>query len=166
MIFLNALLHSIKLPNKKAMFKLNRVGMDITVIYMFILIALVSIPSLINRLTATSGATNDMNILFLLIYFFIFYYLPLAIMVFIMLSVIAYIGTGIAKLLRRKIRFSILWKMSAFTTTIPFLLYTVTALVFTVNDVFLWIFLLYTIAFLIKIITVYPKRKVRPRVSN
>ena len=104
MIFLQAFLHSIKLPSKKAMFQLNRIGMDITVLYMFILLMVVSIPSLIERLTATSGPGTDLNLFFLVIYFFIFYYLPMTLIVFLVLSLIAYIGVGIAKLMKRKLR--------------------------------------------------------------
>lgn len=161
MVFLRAFLHSVKLPKKNAMFTLNRIGMDITVMYMFILLLLVSIPSLIDRLTATGGASADMHLLLLLVYFFIFYYLPLTIMVFLLLSLIAYIGTGIARIMRRKVKFPLLWKMSAYTTTIPFIIYTVIALIFPVSDTLLWLFLLYSLLFLIKIITVYPKRKIR-----
>ncbi|MBP1949441.1 DUF1189 family protein [Virgibacillus litoralis] len=161
MILLQAFLNSVKLPNKQAMFKLNRIGMDITVLYMSILVLLVSIPSLIDRLTATGGASADMQLFLLFVYFFLFYYLPLIIMVFLLLSLIAYIGTGISRLMRRKIRFPILWKMSAYTATIPFILYTIIALIFKVDVMYLWLFLIYSILFIIKIITIYPKRKIR-----
>lgn len=161
MIFWQTFIHSIQLPYKKAMFKLNRTGMDIAVIYMFILLILVSIPSLIERLTATSGPGTDLNLFFLFIYFFIFYYLPMAVIVFLLLSLVAYIGTTIAKLMQRKLRFSLLWKMSAYTSTVPFLIYTIVALLFPISDAFLWLTLLYTLILLIKIILVYPKRKKR-----
>src|SRR5690625_4490415 len=113
MIFLQTFTHSIQLPRKDAMFKLNRTDMNSAVIYMFLLLVFVSIPSIIDRLTATSGPGADLNLFFLIIYFFIFYYLPLTVIVFLLLSLIAYIETGIAKLMRRKLRFSILWKMCA-----------------------------------------------------
>lgn len=162
MVFWQAFLHSIKLPNKKAMFQLNRIGMDITVIYMFILLMIVSIPALIDRLLATSGPGTELNLFFLLIYFFIFYYLPMTLIVFLLLSLIAYIATGISRLMKRKLRYAILWKMSAYTTTIPFLLYTIAALIFPISGVILWLFTIYTLLLLIKIISVYPKRRVRP----
>ncbi|HEX6593333.1 MAG TPA: DUF1189 family protein [Bacillota bacterium] len=165
MIFWKSFLNSMKLPNKQAMFQLNRTGMDITVVYMFILILIVSIPSLADMMTTTSGPTANMNLLFLLIYFFMFYYLPLTIFIFIALSIIAYIGTVIARFMKRKLHFSILWKMSAYTTTIPFLIYTFVAFVFPVSDKFLFLFAIFTFMMLIKIISVYPKRKQRPRQS-
>ncbi|OZU89450.1 hypothetical protein CIL03_06995 [Virgibacillus indicus] len=161
MIFLQAFIHSIKLPNKKAMFQLNRIGMDITIVYLFILLFLVSIPSLIERLTATSGPGADMGLFFLLIYFFIFYYLPLNIIVLIVLSAVAYIGSAIARLMQRKLRYSIIWKMTAYTTTIPAIIYTITALLVHENDAILWLFMIYILVMLVLIISVYPKRKKR-----
>ncbi|HLS07767.1 hypothetical protein [Lentibacillus sp.] len=158
-IFWRTFLNSIKLPNKQAIFALNRIGMDITVIYLFILLLIVSIPALSVQLT--TGASADINVFFLLIYFFIFYYLPLTIIIFLLISLFAYFGTGIAKSLKRKIRFSIIWKLVAYTTTIPFLLYTVLAFFVSINDILMGLFFLYTFLFMIKIITVFPKRKTR-----
>ena len=43
-----ALKHSVKLPNKKASFALNRIGMDTAVIYLFIIIALTFFLSTVN----------------------------------------------------------------------------------------------------------------------
>src|SRR5690625_3339968 len=109
----------------------------------------------------TTGPTANLNIIFLLIYFFIFSYLPLTIIVFLLLSIVAYIGTWIAKFLHRKLRFSLLWKMSAYLTTIPFLIYMILSFFKTVNDQFLWFIFIYALAFLVKVITVYPKRRRR-----
>src|SRR5699024_10971025 len=151
--------HSIQLPRKDAMFKLNRTGMDIAVIYMFMLLVFVSIPSLIDRLTATSGPGTDLNLFFLIIYFFIFYYLPMTVIVFLLLSLVAYISTGSAKLMRRKLRFSLLPKMSAYLSTVPCLLYTVVALSCPISDGSLWFALLYTLTFVVKILSIYPTRR-------
>src|SRR5699024_5867102 len=123
MIFWHVFSESVKLPNKKALFKLNRIGMDIVVVYLFILLFIVSIPSFFQQINQSNGYINDLNIVFQVIYFFIFYYLPLNIIVFLFLSLIAYIGLGISKLMRRRLRFSILWKMSAFSTTVPIIIF-------------------------------------------
>ena len=166
MIFWRTFIQSLKLPNKQAMFKLNRTGMDITVIYMFILLFFVSLPTLIHQITSNTGPAASLNIVFLLIYFFIFSYLPLTIIVFLLLSVIAYIGTWISRFLQRKLRFSLLWKMAAYLTTIPFLIYMFLSFFKTVNDQFLWFIFLYSLAFLVKVITVYPKRRKRNKEKN
>lgn len=155
----NVFLESIKLPKKKALFKLNRVGMDIVVIYLFILLLLVSIPSFIQQVTGTNGFIHDLNIFFQIIYFFIFYYLPMNLIVFSFLSLVAYIGLGITKIMNRKLRFSILWKMSAFSITLPFIIYTIVAMFIPISNIFLWLAILYTFILLSKMISIYPKRR-------
>lgn len=163
MIFWRTFLESIKLPQKKALFKLNRTGMDIVVIYMFILLLFVSLPNLLQQIFNKADLSLEIDTFFLIIYFFIFYYLPMVVIVFLVISLIAYIGVGIAKIMKRKLRFAILWKMVAFTTTIPFTLYVLLALFFHLSDTFLLLSLLYTFILLIKMISIYPKRRQRSK---
>src|SRR5699024_10186245 len=139
---------------------LNRIGMDITVVYMFILIGLISLPAMVNILQA--DANSGINLFFGLIYFFMFYYLPMTIGVFLLLALIAWIGTGIAKLLRRKLRFALICKMIAYISTILGLIYTIVALTIPLSPHMLWIFCLYVLLFLSSMITIYPKRRRRP----
>src|SRR3954452_8507403 len=96
MTFWKIFLNSIKLPNKGAMFKLNRVGMDFALFYMFILLLIVSIPALVERITNPTGIGGEMNLIFIVIYFFIFYYLPMTLIVLGCISLVAYIGRFIA----------------------------------------------------------------------
>src|SRR5699024_8184770 len=140
MIFWHTFRESIKLPSKKAMFTLNRIVMDIVVFHMFILLFFVSIPSFIQQVTQANSYINDLNIVFQIIYFFIFFYLPLNVIVFSFLSLIAYIGLGITKLMKRKLRFSILWKMCEFTTTLPFIIYIILELFLSLVFYFLLFF--------------------------
>ncbi|API92198.1 hypothetical protein J32TS6_35980 [Virgibacillus pantothenticus] len=159
MVFFHAFAHSIKLPKKNAIFQLNRIGMDIAIIYMLFLNLLVSIPSFVQYVLAGDGVAEQLNLFFKIIYYFIFHYLPLSIMVFALLSIIAGIGTLLAKLMDRKLKFAILWKMTVFTTTIPFLLYALIGLFFSIQDRFLFLFCAYSLLFLFFIISVYPKRR-------
>lgn len=161
MIFWETFLESVKLPSKKALFKLNRTGMDIVVIYMFFLIIIVSIPSLVDQLIYAEGLSKETNVFFILIFFFIFHVLPLNIIVFVSLSLLSLIFLGITKLMQRKLRFAILWKMAAYTTTVPFIIYTLLALYFPIPNTYLWVSLLYTVILLIKMISIYPKRRQR-----
>src|SRR5699024_6415986 len=140
MIFWRTFLDSLKIPQKNSVFKLNRIGMDIAVIYMFILLAVVSIPSLIEQIKVNSTSTIHIHTFFLLIFFFIFYYLVLVICIFILISIYAYLGTKIAKATHRRLHFSILWKMVAFSTTLPFIIYTIIALLYPVPNILIWIF--------------------------
>src|SRR5690625_1179405 len=91
MVFIDALVNSIKLPNKIAMFKLNRIGMDVVVVYLFILFFITSIPSLMEQLQITEGLTGRLPFVQKFIYFFMFYYLPLTIVVFIFIFVLFFL---------------------------------------------------------------------------
>ena len=162
MVLWHTFTNSIKLPQKKALFKLNQTGMDIVVFYVCILTFIASIPSFAEQMVNSENFfTKDMNILFLLIYFFMFYYLPFVIIVFLFISLAAYIGVGIAKLMQRKLKFSLLWKMIGFTLTIPFILFTCISIIVPLDVNFLWLSLLYTFILLIKMISIYPKRRKR-----
>ncbi|SET24926.1 Protein of unknown function [Oceanobacillus limi] len=159
MILWRTFLQSLQIPSKKIIFKLNRTGMDTTVFYMFILLFIVSTPSLIDRINENTGFTSEMNIVFLFIYFFIFSYLPLTITIFVGITIISYAMTWIAQLMERKLHLQVLWKMAAYTSTIPFLLYTVFELFYSAPDVLLWFSLVYIVVMLIIIISVYPKKR-------
>src|SRR5690625_949576 len=159
MTFWQTFLTSFKLPQKKATFSLNRVSMDIVVVYLFILLSIVSIPAFIEQIKNAHLMNVHVELFFLIIYFFIFYYLPLIIIVFGLISLVAYIGKVITKILQRKLHYSILWKMTAFSLTIPFLLYTIIALLYPISDKLLWLGLVYALFMLIKIMTIYPKRR-------
>lgn len=159
MIFLHAYINSLKLPQKKALFQLNRLGMDVVVVYIFILLFFASFPSLINQIIYPNDFTKDMNTLFFIIYFFIFHYLPINLIVFAFFSLVSFIGTWIAKLLGRRLKFSILWKMYAFSTTLPFTIYIIISFVYKVNQIYLWVAIIYTLFLFIRMILIYPKRK-------
>lgn len=159
MIFLRIFWQSLILPNKRALFKLNRIGMDFVVIYMFLLLLFVSIPSLIDQAVASQEV--NVQLFFLIIYFFIFYYLPMNVIVFLFLSIIAFLSMGITKIMQRKLRFAILWKMSAFATTLPFTVYTIISLFVSIHNVYLWFSILYTFVLILKMISIYPKRSTR-----
>lgn len=155
-IFIN----SIKLPKKKAAFALNRIGMDMILIYMFILLALFSIPGFIDQFVdGTAAAELHIKFFFHLIFFFIFYYLIIVFIVLAAVSVIAYIGSWFAHLVKRKLRYAILWKMTACIMTIPILLYTVIALFHTISYYFLLYALVFHLIILSKTVLLYPRRK-------
>lgn len=161
-VFLNPFIQSLQLPKRQAIFALNRIGMDIVVIYMFILLAIASIPGLIEQILSNQAdAQLQVHTFFLLIFFFIFYYLVILLIVFSCLSLIAYLGTMIAKATGRKLQFGLMWKMAAFATTIPLVTFTVLSFFLPLTMLFLSIATAFTLMILIKIIIIYPKRKQR-----
>lgn len=156
MMFWNVFKNSLLLPKKTAIFKLNRVGLDIAVFYNFILYFIISIPTLMNELR-----DSEMNVLFKLIYFFIFYYLPFTIIVFISLSIIAFLISILTKIFKRKLAYSLIWKISSFTTTIPLLLYLFVSIFYQIPSSLFVLAILYSIIILIRMIFIYPKRKTK-----
>lgn len=113
-------LFSSQLPSKKAMFKLNRTGMDWAIIYLCIMTIIISIPGFFGSNQFDFG----LNLIFRLIYFFIFYYIPLLLMVILALSIISWAALLFAKWQKRKFRFQTLWKLAVFASTLPILVCT------------------------------------------
>src|SRR5699024_2836001 len=100
MIFWQTFLLSLKLPQKKATFSLNRISMDIVVVYLFILLFIVSMPAFIEQIKNDHLINVHVELFFLIIYFFMFYYLPLTVIVFGFISLFAYIGKWLTKFMQ------------------------------------------------------------------
>ncbi len=156
---IQSFIHSIKLPKKTSVFYLNRIGMDIAVIYLFILLIFASTPSFVDQIIHRDTFGSQMNVFFFFIYFFIFYYLILNIIVFSVISGLAYGWMLIARSMKRKLRFAILWKMVTYSTTIPILLFTILSFKFSVHYLFLVASFIFINFILLKIVLIYPRRK-------
>lgn len=153
--FWTLFINSLQLPKKQAVFALNQIGMDFVVFYLFILIALSSIPSYVQQFIEN----EDLSIFIFTIFFFIFHYLVVLIIIFALLSIIAAILTLITKAAKRKLHYSILWKMSASATTIPLILFTFLDFFYEVESMFLILSILFILFIVTKIIFIYPRRR-------
>jgi|SRR5699024_10121936 len=151
----NMFLQSVQLPKKQAAFTLNRIGMDATVFYIFIILFIASIPTYIEQLREN----EQLSTFFFSIFFFIFHYLPVVIIVFVALSLLAWFGSLIATMAKRKLRFSILWKMTASATTIPLLLFTLISFFYKLHTIYLIISIGFILFIVTKIIFLYPQRR-------
>lgn len=160
MIFIKTFFESLKLPRKKSLFRLNRLGMDVVVFYMFILLGLVSMPSFIQQWLNPTDFISELNFLFYFIYFFIFHYLPLTIIILTFISLIAYIGTWIATMAKRKLVFSVLWKIYAFSTTLPFTIFIIFSYFIEFHRSLIIVAFLYTFVIFLQAIFTFPK--IRP----
>lgn len=148
-------IQSLQLPKRQAAFTLNRIGMDTTVIYMFIILFISSIPTYIEQLQAN----ERLSTFFFSIFFFIFHYLPVVVIVFVALSILAWILSIITNVAKRKLRYSILWKMAASATTIPLLLFTVISFFYKLSTIYLIIAIVFILVVVTKIIFIYPPRR-------
>lgn len=161
MKFTKILKESLLLPQKKAMFQINRIGMDQIMIYLFILFMVTSLPELISRLTSWSGLGGELNIIFQIIYFFMFYYLILSILLLGVITFIAYLGRGIVRLANRKLYYGTLWKLTACSLTLPMLVFTLLSFIWSIPDWFLFVFFIYPVLLLTRMVFLYPQKRVR-----
>src|SRR5690625_912215 len=159
MIFWEIFKNSIKLPNKKAMRQINQVGMDYTVFYMFLLLAIISIPSFFDQVVGNNGPDIDVNIFLFTVYFFIFFYLSLVFIIFRLFSLLVYIYYIVANIVLRKPTFSLLWKCIAYTTTIPFVIFTLVSLFYDFSVTYLAITAIYSFTVVVIMILSFPKRR-------
>src|SRR5699024_5725071 len=107
-------IHSIKLPKRNAAFALHRIDMDKVIFYIFLLLVIASIPGLIERLQPHANAQSiQLQSFSFLIFFYSFFYLIMTAELLLGMSPMAYLGSWIAALTKRKLRYSILWKMAA-----------------------------------------------------
>lgn len=144
------------LPKKEAMFRLNRVSMKITTMYIFILIFILNIPSQITLLLEkgiTELPRSSYITQILIFYPFVIFFSAI-----IGISFIAFISLLLTKLLKRKLTFQQLWKMSAYASTSPLLLYTLMNQFVDAEVFILFVFLIMLFFILFKMICIYPKR--------
>lgn len=151
--------YSVLLPNKKALFRLNRIGMKMIVTYVFILMLIAASPPLTTFIfTGRLPAENDIPPTLFILQFFFFYYLLVVFIGFLGISAIAYIGLWLRKWLQRKLAYQQLWKMSAFAATVPLLLYTLAETLAINHWTVVITFLIVWLAIITKMITAFPRR--------
>ncbi|WP_151680551.1 DUF1189 family protein [Weizmannia acidilactici] len=119
----DAFKYSCLLPGKKAAFQLNRIPMDRTIMYIFLLVFAVSIPRAANL--AAGGAPGSLNMIQFVFYFLFVYELLAACTVLAGISLLACCGYVLRKLMKRKLAYRHLWKMSCYTITVPLVLHTI-----------------------------------------
>lgn len=157
-IFIN----SVQLPKKRAAFNLNRIGMDYVMMYLALLFIVFSLSNFTNQFQENAAATTlHVKPFFLLIFFFIFNYLIIFIVGLIYISALAYLGRFVSELSKRKVRYNILWKMTACLMTLPMLLYGLASFFITIPDISILLMFVFHFIFLSKIILIYPPRKHR-----
>ncbi|MGV3489349.1 MAG: DUF1189 family protein [Tuberibacillus sp.] len=155
MNIVHILKNSIALPKKETVYSLNRVSMRDTLIYIFLLILISSIPDIIRLfLTGTFSQGALKSVFYLQV--FLFYPLYIIFIGVIGISLLAGIGTLIKQGLKRKLTYHHIWKMTAYAATLPLLLNTVEK-VCGFNNVWINVILILLLFFyLYKMIVVYP----------
>ncbi|WP_238389625.1 DUF1189 family protein [Virgibacillus sp. MSP4-1] len=152
-----ALKNSFLLPEKKALFRLNRISMRNTIVYISVILFLLFIPDVLQMILHFEDAEIPRSMYALqlmVIYPFLIIFLAVS-----GISLLAGVSFLIKVLLRRRLAYQQLWKMTAFALTIPLLLHVL--LKYTVDYSFMinGVPLLVLYFLMYRMILVYPQRR-------
>ncbi|HET7579805.1 MAG TPA: DUF1189 family protein [Bacillales bacterium] len=160
MNLLRAFQSSLLLPKKDAMFRLNRMGMGGTIGYLFMLLFIVAIPSGVHfALSDHPGFENRIPPTLFVLQFFVFDYLLFVVGGLIVISVLAAVCLLLSKTVMRKLSYRQLWKISAYATTIPFLLYTLAQSLNWNSPLIPLLLFFLALVILVRMIFIFPRRK-------
>ncbi|GAA0300025.1 hypothetical protein GGQ92_001542 [Gracilibacillus halotolerans] len=148
---------SSKLPNKKAVFALNRVAMRDTLVYLFCLFFFLFLPyTFLNMMDVYENAISKSQLVLQSIIFYPFFMMFLVI---VSISTLAAIATIFRFILSRKLAYQQLWKMSAYAILWPFILYQITLFLPISNYVGLAVSFGIYVYLMWRMILIYPRRK-------
>ncbi|ENH95542.1 hypothetical protein J416_15522 [Gracilibacillus halophilus YIM-C55.5] len=155
--------NSLKLPNKQALFQLNRVSMRDTLVYLFSLYFLLFLPNVVMMIAHFDVSTSPFSFSQYLLQIILFYPFFMLFLVVTSISLVALVSWGVSIGLGRNLIYQQLWKMTGFALTIPLCVYQLLTLL-SVPDGFVGVFasciFFYTI---IRMISHYPKKRTNRR---
>ncbi len=156
-----ALKNSLLLPKKDAVFRLNRISMRDTIVYLFLFLFISFSPTFIIHPLLSVDLTTGKSLDLLLLQMIVLYPFLCVLLGIVGISMLAAGGLVITKLLQRKLRYQQLWKMSVFACTLPLIIYFVTAL-FSLQFSYLYVLLIIIFyIYILFMIRIYPKRRVK-----
>ncbi|UFU01204.1 DUF1189 domain-containing protein [Radiobacillus kanasensis] len=159
MQFIYILKNSLLLPRKEALFRLNRVSMRNTIVYIFFLMLLLHLPDIVGALMTIDENAEIPKEIFIL-NLIVSYPLLLILSTFLGVSILAAISLLLIIFLKRKLAYHYLWKITTYALTIPYMIYKLL-----LNNLELTGYLAEVISLSIlyyimyKIITIYPKKE-------
>ena len=152
-IFKNSLL----LPRNKALFYLNRVSVMETIVYMGCLMFFLFLPYIVKLIVNMEKTVSELPNSIYLFQIIVFY--PFFILFFIVggVSLLAVLSLGMNWLLKRKLTYQHLWKMTAYALTWPLIIYSVLILFEIRQTAVTLLPLVFCYTLLYRMILVYPK---------
>ncbi|MGM8216646.1 DUF1189 family protein [Bacillaceae bacterium W0354] len=150
---------SLMLPNKDVLFRLNRVSMRDTMVYIIVLLFIMFLPDIIHTLAHFGdGDHDDLPTQLYIVQIVVLYPMLILFIMVAGVSLLSGIMIPIKNILKRKLAYQQLWKMTVYALTIPILFY----LVLRIFQVNYWLIniipILFFVILMVKMITVYPKR--------
>ncbi|MCT2535488.1 DUF1189 domain-containing protein [Aquibacillus koreensis] len=120
-----SLKNSLLLPKKEALFRLNRISMRNTIVYVFVLMFLLLLPDSLMGMMESQNRPEGIDPSIFIIQMVVFYPLMILFVAITLVSVLAGFALLLKQLLRRKLKYQQLWKMTAYAMTIPFTIYAI-----------------------------------------
>ncbi|WP_163538662.1 hypothetical protein [Gracilibacillus sp. YIM 98692] len=156
MSILSVITYCMKLPNKKALFQLNRVNMRDTLVYLFILFFLTFSPNVINAMLNFDPVEASLSYSQYVMQVIIFYPFLIMFLVISGVSLLAFGAWVIKWAMKRKLVYQQLWKMTGFALLLPLFIY---QLIFwaPIHNIFAYtISLIWLYALIYQMVLVYP----------
>ncbi|WP_462408616.1 DUF1189 family protein [Neobacillus sp. Marseille-QA0830] len=155
----SSFVNSLMLPSKKAVLKINKSKISISVIYFALLMLLITLPDLLKLVSSYDSKFNDVPRSVFMFQVAVFYPFQSIFTGILGISLVAAVGLLMNKLTHRKIKYALLWKMSLHASTTPLILYALIRNLFFVNPVISLVLIFLVLFILYKMIVVYPKPK-------
>ncbi|RSK55220.1 DUF1189 family protein [Bacillus canaveralius] len=153
MKYITVLKDCLLFPKKAAVVRLNKLDMKSTILYFFILMIVMLLPVETDLLFHASQGNQSLYITQVLILypFFMFFY-GLAGLTFL-----AGCGLVLSRLLQRKLKFQLLWKMTIFALTKPMIAAALAHFFIGSNPAVAFIVFIMLCVNMVRMISVYPK---------
>ncbi|MFT4416125.1 DUF1189 family protein [Fredinandcohnia humi] len=158
MKLLSVFLDSLRLPNKAAMKRINRLEMRYTILFLLILLFVVALPIEISLLLDDSYKESDIPQNIYIIQVLLFYPFLMLFLGLTGITVLAGLGVGVSTLIHRHLKFQFLWKMSAFALTKPILIFAVIDLLIGGHWIINLLILIFLFSIIYRMILHYPKK--------
>ncbi|MBM7632935.1 hypothetical protein [Geomicrobium sediminis] len=158
---LDFLRNSIRLPQKEAVFTLNREGFGLPIVFLCFILLLVSLPLGVQMALSGENMAAEVALPIFLVFFFFVYYPFFVLSVLIPLAAITLLALLVAKFAHRKMNFFMLYKIAAFAAILPVIGLGITILIGSalLETIWIGISIVYLTVILIRVVFIYPKRK-------
>lgn len=158
-VYWNIFKNSLILPKKEALFFLNRVPMGKTILYILVLMHLTFLPNLFKVTNSTFQQIENISFSLYIINVIVLYPFFTILLMILSLTVFSFIALVLAKFLNRKLAYPYLWKITAYSLTVPLIIYAVLEILSITNSLLVIVPILYLYFVLYKIICIYPKKQ-------
>ncbi|MCA1024224.1 DUF1189 family protein [Halobacillus litoralis] len=161
MEFFDSLMNSLRLPKKEAMFHLNRKGITQTIGYLFVLLLVLFLPDMVFSMIYLETSVTEVSRGMYMVQFLVFYPLLIVFLILVGVSIMAGGALLLCRVLTRKLSYQLLWKLTAYASTLPLILSVVLKYAAVPNVISALIFFVLIVFYMYRMIIIYPKVPLR-----